>query len=188
MNRLLQKWTLCFLLLLGTSIFAHAQQIKFADCDRPLTKREYRELIEMPERYSPGGAGLLTYFCSPIGYLYVGEPLRGLAVFGGEMTALTVAIVGFSNSWRYAHEDDDYGFSGSNRQKQERAKTVFLSGLAAYWGLKIWSLFDVSHVARVKNLAYQEQNKLSFSLTPSLMPTHQNSHELSVGLTLRIDL
>jgi len=111
------------------------------------------------------------------GYFYVGEPLRGVCVFGSELVTGSVFVYGLTLSMSV---DNETG------QSPEGAREIMYTGIIATGLIYVWSIFDVVKIAKVKNLAYQE-NKITMDIKPDFLPINQNNdYSLACGLKLKI--
>lgn len=104
--------------------------------------------------YNPTAAGILS-IVPGLGHCYVGEPLRGAGFFGLTYGSIVVTVYGISQT--YAGES------------KERAGWLIGGGAAMYVGSYIWSIADVTRVAKIKNMHFRNES-LSFHLYPSFEP------------------
>ncbi len=156
--------------------YASGQKLRYKDFKDETSTKNYRERI-VSQKYSPLAAGLGNYFFPGAGYLYIGEPLRGACFFGGELLTSSVMIYGFVIS---------FGERNNNNQISP-ARALMISGLAATGIIRTWSIFDVVHVAKVKNLVYQETG-FTFRVQPDLMLVNQhNSNNPTLGFKLSLN-
>lgn len=123
--------------------------------------------------YNPTTAGFLS-IVPGLGHCYVGEPLRGAGFFGLTFGSLVLTVYGVSQV-----------YDGKNK---ERAGWLLGGGTAMFVGTYIWSIADVTRVAKIKNMHFRDKN-LAFHLYPSLQTyTHDNAMGTSVhGLTLTVN-
>lgn len=165
------KTTLLLILLLFTTINLFSQKIRYRDYKNDFSTKQYRTKIKN-QKYSPLLAGVCNYIIPSSGYFYVGEPVRGLCVLGSELIAGSVMMSGLVLS-----------FEGGN---SENSLTLMYSGMLATWLIQIWSVFDVVKIAKIKNLAFQE-NTTAIDLRPDLIIINQNNNAvLTCGLKLKI--
>ena len=85
------------------------------------------------------------------GYFYVGEPVRGACVLGSEVAAMGLMAIGGNESF-------------NNGVFIHPMVSVGAISFAIIW---IWSIFDVVKVAKIKNLANQN-NKVTIKLNSDL--------------------
>lgn len=150
---------------------AFAQNIKYRDYKNKVSTKNYRQKIENP-KYSPALAGVLNIFVYPsIGYYYLNEPVRGLAVLGSELIASGAFVTGLVMSLTVDH---------TTGQSPNGARAIMFSGVIVGGIIQTWSLFDVIKIAKVKNLAYQNA-KVSLSLQPDLLIVNQNAKNKALG-------
>ena len=166
-----------FLIILFSSS-AYGQKIKYKNVKDSISLTNYRQKIENP-KYSPLLAGVCNYLIPSSGYFYIGEPVRGLYVLGGELISGGVFMYGLATIMNFA--------PGTN-PADNNAMIVMLAGLVSMEAIFIWSIFDVIKVAKVKNLAYQ-YNNVSVSLSPTVLPGYQqpNGNNTAFGLKLHIN-
>ncbi len=150
--------------------------------------REYKDFydakfyVHQPgDPYSRGWAGVASFFIPGLGECIDGEWGRGLAFFGAN---LGLGLLGLSQRTAYV---DSYGYT-----------TYQYNGL--YWGilaariaLNIWSICDAVHVAKVKNMYYQDlrgqRASLDFNIEPFI--TYAQTETLSsprpvAGISMRV--
>ena len=147
------------ILLLGLTVListiSYGQKVRYRDCKNNYSTKHYRDSIEN-QKYLPLAAGFLNYLIPSTGYYYIGEPLRGACVLGGELITGSVFISGLIMSMSV---DSETG------QSARGGRTVMYSGLIATGLIQIWSIYDVVKIAKIKNLAYQEKY-LTIKLQP----------------------
>lgn len=148
---------LILILLFSTNTFA--QQLKYRDIKNAYTTKNYRDKIEDPN-YSPLITCVFNFFTPLASYYYLDETVRGVCVFGGQMIASAASIYGcviVMNSTPHPKLSND------------NARTIIASGLIVSSAIYLWSFFDVVKIAKIKNLAYQNnENKLSLKISPDL--------------------
>ncbi|MGM0496804.1 MAG: hypothetical protein ACQESJ_02715 [Bacteroidota bacterium] len=164
---------LSFVLLMTLSSFG--QKIRYKDYRNDISTKNYRDTIINP-KYSPLVAGVCNHILPSAGYFYVGEPLRGACVFGSEFVTSSVFFYGLLMSMSV---DSETGRS------PDGARAIMYSGMIATGLIQIWSIYDVVKIAKIKNLAYQE-NKLTIEVKPGLFFVNQNNTTV-YGLRLSIN-
>ncbi|MEA3317187.1 MAG: hypothetical protein U9R54_04460, partial [Bacteroidota bacterium] len=153
------------------------QKIKYKDCKNDYSTKHYQYSIDN-QKYSPLVAGILNYLIPSTGYYYIGEPLRGVCVIGGELITGSVFFSGLIMSMSV---DSETGRSSNS------ARTVMYSGLITTGLIQIWSIYDVIKITKIKNLAYQENN-LAVKVQPNLYFANiDNSNTAIYGLRLTIN-
>jgi len=170
------KTTLILLVfLVGTSTlqsFGQANDSLHQLSEPPL---ETLEQERPPRRYSPFIAGLANYVLFSSGYFYVGEPVRGAIVLGSGFLSMGVFMYGVT---RAMSVDITTGESPGD------ARVWLISGLLSTGLIKLWSIYDVIRIARMKNAA-NEQNRLSLKLSPETITIAPNSNP---GYGLKLSL
>lgn len=157
------------------TLVCFGQKIKYRDYKDDISLKNYRETIKNP-KYSPIAAGLFNYVFPPAGYFYVGEPIRGACVLGSELVTSSVFVYGLVMSMSI---DTETG------QSPEGARAIMLSGMIATGIIQIWCIFDVVKIAKIKNLANQN-NKVTIKLNPdlNLISKDYNNNSAVYGLRL----
>ncbi len=102
------------------------------------------------DRYSPGAAGVFALIPG-FGHIYTGEPLRGLAFWGGMIGSFGTMVGGFAMAWDGAPIGAPFFFAGA-------------AGIIVFY---IWNIIDAVQVAKVKNLALR-YNDISLKVLPNL--------------------
>ncbi|MDG1057374.1 MAG: hypothetical protein P8H43_04895 [Crocinitomicaceae bacterium] len=134
-------------LMLGLTGFGQKNKYRDYKDDIPL-KKEYKK---QKKKYSPFVAGIGNYVLPSSGYFYVGEPVRGACVLGSEVAAMGLMAIGGNESF-------------NNGVFIHPMVSVGAISFAIIW---IWSIFDVVKVAKIKNLANQN-NKVTIKLNSDL--------------------
>ncbi len=170
------KVVLILIFTFAVSLCAFSQRIKYKDYKDDISVKNYREIVKNP-KYSPTVAGIGNFMLPSSGYFYVGEPLRGVCVFGCELATGSVFIYGLLKSMSV---DNETG------QPPGGAREIMYTGVIAAGLIHAWSIYDVVKITKIKNLAYQE-NKLTIDIKPDFLPVSQNNdYSLACGLKLRI--
>jgi hypothetical protein len=139
---------LLVLLLFASSV--SRIQAQYSTYKNNYNVKEYRH--ENTDRYSPAGAAFFA-IVPGLGHCYVGEPLRGFSFVGMMAGSSVVTMVGVM-----------LAFTGGD---QTPAGFLVFGGAAGIVGSYIWSIADVSRVAKIKNMAFRDK-KISFHLQPSI--------------------
>ncbi len=122
------------------------------------------------DRYSPDAAGFLALIPG-VGHIYTGEPLRGLAFFGGMVGSFWTMVGGFAMAWDGSPLGAPFFFAGA-------------AGVVIFY---IWNIFDAVQVAKVKNLALRN-NDISLRLLPNVeFSTAYNQPANNFGVRLVIN-
>lgn len=123
---------------------------------------------EIGDEYSPAWAGVASVFIAGLGQGVAGEWGRGACFFFGNLALNAVSIYNWDTTIGYV-------------------------ALAAALGLDIWSIVDAVHVAKVKNMYYQDirsqRASLDIKLTPYFAYTPTNVSgglQPAAGLSLRV--
>jgi len=136
-------------LMLGLTGFGQKNKYRDYKDDIPL-KKEYKK---QKKKYSPFLAGIGNYVLPSSGYFYVGEPVRGACVLGSEAAALSLMVIG--------------GKESLNNEFSYSIHPMVSVGVISFVTIWIWSIFDVVKVAKIKNLANQN-NKVTIKLNSDL--------------------
>lgn len=114
--------------------------------------RKYKKLYDtkyyIPQRedtYSRGWAGVASFFIPGLGEGIDGQWGRACAIMGTNFGLLIVQLTDTYISKDYANGTTTISMGG-----------VALGTLAARAALNIWSIFDAIHIAKVKNMYYQD--------------------------------
>lgn len=167
---------LIFFFLLTFSCFG--QKIKYKDYKDDISIKKYQETIKSP-KYSPIVAGVCNYVFPSAGYYYVGEPIRGACVLGSQLLASGMFFYGLFSSM---------GIDSETRQSSNGARVCMLSGMIASGLIHVWSIYDVVKIAKIKNLAYQD-NRIAMKLNPNLSFTSKtNKKSVILGLRLTVNI
>lgn len=163
---------MCFM-----TLQSFGQKIKYKDYKNEVSTDNYSEIVKNP-KYSPLVAGVCNYVIPSSGYFYVGEPLRGVTVLGSELITSSVFISGIIMSMSV---DNETGKSPNG------ARALMFSGMITTGIIQIWSIFDVVKIAKIKNIAYQE-NKLTIRMKPNLFYINQHTNNsMFCGLQISIN-
>lgn len=133
--------------------------------------KEYK--YQRTDRYNPTTACFLSVIPG-LGHCYTGEPLRGFGFFGLTYGSLVLTVYGVSQAYGPGDKQNVEWMVGGG--------TVMLIG--SY----IWSIADVTRVAKIKNMHFREQ-KLALHLYPSFQFTPNENLRLAKapGLTMAVD-
>ncbi|HZJ73338.1 MAG TPA: hypothetical protein VFC87_00920 [Perlabentimonas sp.] len=174
---------LAALILLALVSSASAQRISYRDAKKIYTD----EKIEN-QKYSPIAAGVLSYVFVGSGHIYVGEPLRGLCFFTGQVASLTCGMVGLLMMLSEPmYEPDSPNYTSHYTNNSIKGPTLMILGVSASILNQVFSIIDVVHVAKVKNFAYSQQNHVLLQAKPFFEYANHgtlNSKQPTVGLSL----
>ncbi len=141
--------------------------------------KEYKKLYDTKyyvhdaaDEYSTTWAGVASFFIPGLGQGVAGEWGRAAAIFGGDVAlSIAVAILG----------------------QDESTAPIALVPLIGLGALDIWSIIDAVHVAKVKNMYYQDirsrRAALDVQLTPFFAYTPTNVSgglQPAAGLSLKV--
>ena len=122
--------------------YAVVPGMKYREYKKYYDTNEYIPRFDDP--YSRGWNGFASAVISGLGQCIEGEWGRGLAFFGSNL----ILLVGEIASWKYTPITND---------TYEISFTGWTYALyAARLGLNIWSICDAVHIAKVKNMYYQD--------------------------------
>lgn len=151
-----------------------SEGMKYKELKKLYDTKFYIPTYEDP--YSRGWAGVASAFIPGLGQAIDGEWLRGLAFFGGSLGCVILAnAVGVNN--------DGYNATVNG---------FFPLFMSASLAIDIWSICDAVHVAKVKNMYYQDirGQRASFdvSVQPYLTcaPVGHSVFQPAAGLSLRV--
>ena len=125
--------------------------------------------------YSVTFAGLGGFFFPGVPQLVMGETVKGAIFLGSELILVSIARSGAETFAENVITDTDGNVTGYvDEAAAKRGATVLLVSLAADLGLCIWSSIDAGHVAKVKNMYYNDKcasikvaPSVSYNPTPS---------------------
>ena len=154
-------------------VAANAQYIggaKYNDIKDTYNYKEY--MPSQVDPYSPGLSGLFSFFVPGSGQMLSGEVWRGIAFFGGGVVLSTLLEDTASDLLKQLAVDADGAVTGWV-DKNAGQKDVWIAlGLSAMeLGLGIWSSIDATHVAKVKNMYYQDMFGRSASVEMNFAPS-----------------
>lgn len=123
--------------------------------------------------YNPTTAGFMS-IVPGLGHCYVGESLRGFGFFGLAYGSLVLTVYGVSQA--YAPND------------KEKVGWLVGGGTVMFIGSYIWSIADVTRVAKIKNMRIRDQ-KLALHLYPSFQSTPNENFRLTnaSGITMTVN-
>jgi hypothetical protein len=116
------------------------------------------------DQYRPLISGFASFVIPGLGQTFAGEPLRGLAFFGGFTACTLVASVGLLMSVQIIGS----GISGETPPRGGPA--LFVAGAIGMYTVDIWSVIDAVRVAKVNNLAIRDK-KLTVGIDPCVINT-----------------
>lgn len=136
---------------------------------------DYHKYISQPyDRYNPSISGLCSFIVPGLGQLICEETGRGIAFFAGSLGCYFVA-----NSGAIAVNSGNMG-----------GTLPMLAGLGGMLAIDIWAIVDANHVAKVKNMYFQDKmktSKIEFELAPYIEQlTINNENVIPVGMTMRL--
>jgi len=136
---------------------------------------DYHKYISQPyDKYNPSISGLCSFIIPGLGQIVCEETGRGLAFFAGSFGCYLIA-----NSGAVAVNSGNLGGS-----------FPMLAGLGGMLAIDIWAIVDANHVAKVKNMYFQDKRKTSkieLELAPYLEQLSiNNENVIHVGMTMRL--
>lgn len=158
---------------------ASAQYIgKTADVVPDMKYREYKKLYDTHyyERqgvhpYSPVGSGIASFFIPGLGEIINGQTGRGLLFLGADLASAIFLGAIISNA-AYEEFDPVTDTKTIKVDLSGESAAMVLGVLAGRTILNIWSIFDAAHIAKVKDMYYQDiarqYGDLSFDIEPFL--------------------
>lgn len=175
MKNVIKPFILLSIFTLTLSSFG--QRVRYKDIKNEISIKDYNEKITNAQ-YSPVLAGTCNYLLPSSGYFYVGEPLRGVCVLGGELVTGSVLAYGIMTSMSANHETGE---------APKGARAVLISGFVATSLLHLWSVYDVVRIAKIKNIAYQNK-QISLMAKPNMFIVSMNDRNYRVcGITLSVN-
>ena len=171
-------------------VAANAQYIggaKYKDIKKTYNYKDY--LPSQVDPYSPGLSATWSFFVPGVGQMLSGETWRGLAFFGGSVVCASVIENTFEDLGKQLLIDTDNNtIQWCNREKGQTDAWIIGITTALDLGLAIWSSIDANHIAKVKNMYYQDQigrrSAIDMNFAPSLAITHNGKPAAGMGLTI----
>lgn len=162
----------------NTSIYV-TDGMRYRDIKKLYNPRKYTRQFGDP--YNPTLSGVASWLIPGLGQGLCDEWGRGLAVFGGY-------VLGYSLWMTYMLKTASYNSYSNNYTLKPAPVLVGGVLLVAY---NIWNIVDAVHVAKIKNMYYQDlrgqQTSFSMSLTPCF--TYLNTPDANTpvwGLSVNI--
>lgn len=166
---------------------ASAQYIgKTADVVPGMKYREYKNLYDTHfyERqgvhpYSPVGSGIASLFIPGLGEIINGQAGRGILIIGTNV-ASTLCLAAIANYAAYEEYDPVTDTKTIKVNLEGGDAAAVLGILAGKIILNIWSIFDAAHIAKVKDMYFQDiarqYGDLSFDVEPflTMVPSGNN--------------
>lgn len=136
---------------------------------------DYHKYIPQPyDKYNPSISGLCSFIVPGLGQLICEETGRGLAFFAGSLGFYLVERTGALA----VYNGNPVGI------------LPMFVGLGGMLAVDIWAIVDANHVAKVKNMYFQDKSKTSkieFELAPYVEQlTINNENVIPVGMTMRL--
>ena len=160
--------------------------------------REYKNLYdthyynrELGGTYSPGWSGVASFFIPGLGQAICGEWGRALAIFGGHL-GLTVIYTAAINAGNTNYYVDSRPGTPVIQSSGDGIYALALAAMIGDVALDIWSICDAVHVAKVKNMYYQDlrgqRAAVDIKLEPyfAYTPTNVGMYQPTTGLSLRL--
>ena len=177
-------------------IFDYDSQLNTdVDISAGMRYREYKNyynprfyLRDVNDAYSPGLAGIASFFIPGLGQGVAGEWGRGIGIFAANI-GLNVLVLGSA-----AAVNSDYNATTDEFGGDEGAAALLLGALLGQVVFDIWSICDAVRVAKIKNMYYQDLRSqragLDIKIEPYLAsaPTlEMGGNHLSAGLSLKFN-
>jgi TM2 domain-containing membrane protein YozV len=142
------------------------------------TKYDYKMYQpQVGDPYNPGVAGLTSFLIPGLGQMIAGEGGRGAAFLGGNAGTLVLLFVGSGMSAADIEDGGD-GSSGLG--------LVTVGALGAL-AVDIWAIVDAVRVSKVNNMAFQDKNKTSLMVIPSVITSdYFGKNKVTPGLSLQV--
>lgn len=160
------------------------------------TKYDYHTYTyQAGDKYNISAAGVSSYFIPGLGQISSGETVRGFVFFGGYSVCMVGGTVGMTRFLSDVGIEGMIGFINffggdiNNDLNSEKWLLLMVPGLIGGLTIKIWSIVDAVHVAKVNNLALRDKNKTSYNLQiqPYINTTCYNqTGSIPTGVTLKI--
>lgn len=161
--------------------------VRYNDIKYDYDTRYYRHQAGDP--YSPFLSGLASLWIPGLGQCLDGEWGRGIAFYFGQSS---IAFVGLGLLCAPIYDYDILG-NGNGNGFFRAAGPILLGTLAAEGLLSLWSICDAAHIAKVKNMYYQDYDRFStaainFKVEPSFAftPAGNGSFAPSAGVALKL--
>ncbi|MEN8118140.1 MAG: hypothetical protein ABFS16_14240 [Bacteroidota bacterium] len=150
----------------GTSVIRRKRNL--ASYNYLKLKYNHKDYIRLEsDKYDPSLAGVMSLIPG-LGHIYVGQPLRGLAYFGGIGASLFSMAYGFALAWG----GDEF-----------LSYILFFGGAAGVVTFYIADIVDAVRVAKVKNMALRDK-AISFNISPTFHFKNQHNLINTAGLKL----
>lgn len=163
-----------FLLLL-VSLMAYKATAQYKENKKHFYHKDYER--QKGDPHSPLLAGVSSFIIPGLGQVIAGEPVRGLGYFAGYMVSRSI-ILNVGSNIDAGDTEFDNGF-------EEVKALVGVGGFLYTW---IASTIDAVRVAKVNNMAFQEERKkISVQLEPTMLRYHQQPR-VATGLKVSIQL
>ena len=157
--------------------------------------REYKNyynprfyLRDVNDAYSPGVAGIASFFIPGLGQGVDGEWGRGIGIFAAN-EVLNVLVLGSiaAVSSDYYENADELGGDGG-------AAVLLVGAVLGKVVLYVWNICDAVRVAKIKNMYYQDLRSQSAGLDIKIEPFLASAptgitggNQLSAGLSLKFN-
>lgn len=138
------------LLVLFFAFMASAIHAQYRTYKNKYDVKDYK--YQKTDPYSPTSAALLSVVPG-LGHCSIGEPLRGFGFFGLTYGSVVLTVYGVSQAYQSANK--------------ERVGLLVGGGAVLFVGSYIWSIADVTRVAKIKNMAFRDKSP-TVHLYPSI--------------------
>ncbi len=157
-----------------------SEGMRYRDYKNLYNYRNYTKQFGDP--YNPTLSGVLSWLIPGLGQGLCDEWGRGAAIFGGYIVGSVGWAVSIVSTSSVNHYNPDSYYANP---------TTVLLGSALLAAYNIWNIVDAVHVAKIKNMYYQDlrgrQTSLHMSISPNL--TYIQTPEVSapvLGLSMHI--
>ena len=171
-------------------IAANAQYIggaKYGDIKKIYNYKDY--MPSQVDPYSPSWSSAFSFFVPGVGQILSGEVWRGVAFLGGAAIVSTVFNDAYSDLGKcLAVNADQTKVYWTDKAQGQKNVWILLGCTAVDLGIAIWSSIDANHIAKVKNMYYQDvmgrtsSVEMNFAPTVAFTPTGQPA--AGMGLTI----
>ncbi len=162
------------ILAFGKMSFAQINQYRYFKDD--ISLKDYSETNKL-DKYNPWIAGGITFMLpSFLGYFYVDEPIRGGYVFAAKSAVVISGLVALARG-------------GLIYSRNNLLAYYFLGTFFINKSIKLWSIYDVMRIAKVKNIGLYKKSKMTINLSPDFRMTPYNgtSQVPSYGLCFSLN-
>ena len=167
----------------------YAQNLKYKDLKENYNFRLYTPQDADP--YHVGWTSAYSFFIPGSGQMMMKEVGRGWIFLGSSVIAEAIARNYADDLLELVVRDEEGQISFSDENKAKKDFFVILGAGLAELGIAIWSSIDANHMAKVKNMYYQDltgrRSAVDVKVEPFLSyTTGQTSLEPAAGLSMKL--